>query len=774
MKKILHIARNELYSLFYSPIAWILMILFIVLTSIDYISMLDFFAGSFQRGGPNLSVTENMTSNMLPQYLFSVIRNLYIFFPLITMGLISREIASGTIKMLYSSPVRTREVVLGKYLAVLCFTGCLLVLLSFTLAALAFSVVHPDYGQILASLFGLFLVLATYAAIGLFISSLTSYPIVAAIITLGVFALFSRVGDLWQDVGIVRHITYYMDIGAKSFNFIRGLANLRDFTYFMILIVGFISLAIIRIKSATESIPKFKKALRYAAVILVGLVAGYITSRPDINVYYDATRNKLHTITPPTQQLLSKLDDGKLEITGYCNLLSEGYWSLRPSYHLGLINEIWEPYIRFKPDIDVQFVSYYNVDTTSHHYELNRGKSLKEIAEKEAKSYRIDMENFLPPEQVDKQVNTRAEEFRNFFKLKYKDKETILRTFDDMRFWPSEDEIAAAINRLVSTPPVIGFLTDEIGRGPFSERARDYKKMTSSLGNRYALINQGYDVDTFSLKGQGTVPKGIAALVIADPRSDFAAESLHKIDSFIDSGGNLFLAGEPDRKNVLRPILDKLGISFREGILVQPSEKTSSNVLFARLTDSAKNLSPQFYRELKNDVKYFGDTVMHVAMEGASALDYKEQNGFRIYPLLVSDKRLSWNRLNPISNDSLQLKVNRLPNDEPGEFATVVRMNRNLDGKEQRIIVAGDADYLSTPLLFGWDSKRYNYNFGFWCFSYFSYGSFPANTLRPEGTDNAFRITVGAIPVQKMIFYWVIPGVIAIISSVLLIRRKRK
>ncbi len=162
-------------------------------------------------------------------------------------------------------------------------------------------------------------------------------------------------------------------------------------------------------------------------------------------------------------------------------------------------------------------------------------------------------------------------------------------------------------------------------------------------------------------------------------------------------------------------------------------------------------------------------------MGGANALDYEEKDGFHIEPLLVSDQNLSWNRIKPISNDSLQLKVAKLPEDETGSFVTAVRMNRLINGKEQRIIVASDADFLTEPLLISsLVHSRYNYHFGLWCLNYFTHGQFPPNILRPQSLDNSARIKVEDLSLQKIILYWVIPAVLAVIGSIILIRRKRK
>lgn len=775
MKRVFYIARNELSNLFFSPIAWLLMIIFLVLTASDYLAVLEGAAGNYERGGPFLMFVKNLTDAIIissPQaYFTKIIANLYIFFPLVTMGLISREINNGTIRLLYSSPIRISEVVWGKFLAMVSFTLVFVVLVFFTLVGLSVSLARPDYAHILASVTGLFLLFAAYASIGLFISSLTSYQIVAAIITFTVFAFFSKVGELWQDIDFLRDITFYLNIGGKSTNLVRGLFNLRDVAYFLIIIMGFLLFTVIRLRSSTQSISTFRKASRYLVVITGMFVAGYITNKPSLNAYLDVTRDKLHTITPPTQAMLAKLDDGPLEITVFSNLFLD-FGRFHPGQQNNIVNEVWEPYIRFKPDINIRFVYYYDVDTSSWHYDVNPGKTLKEIAEKEVKTYKLSLNRFLPPQEINKIVNVKEEEFRNFFRLTYKGKSVILRTFDDIMYWPSENEIAAAVNRLIATPPKFAFLTDEIERGPLSERTRDYKMIASQRGFRAALVNQGYDCDTVSLK-TGDIPAGIATLVVADPRTEILPAGIEKINRYIAAGGNLFIAAEPDRKSVIKPIFDTLGLSLRDGLLIQPSDRFSSDVVFAHLTDTAKHLNEQFYASIQEQIKYYGDTLFRVAMGGAGVIEYKEKNGFRIYPLLVTDSVHAWNRTAPISSDSLQTKVKAIAGDEKGRFVTAVRMNRKINGGEQRIIVASDADYLTRPLIDGWDPPRHNFAFGAWCFSYFSYGQFPANTLRPQ-TDDALDIKVADLSIQRIILVYLLPVLIAIIASFVLIRRKRK
>lgn len=777
MKKILYITRNELYSLFYSPIAWLLMILFIVLTGSDYIDRLEGMAGAFERGGAEMIAMKNLTKKIATGYhsgyFAMVIYNLYIFLPLLTMGLISREVSSGTIKLLHSSPLRIRDIVMGKYLAIVIFTLCLLFLVLLTVGALCFSITSPDYLQLAASLFGLFMILSTYSAIGLFISSLTPYQVAAAIITLAVFALFSRAGTLWQDIDIIRGITYYLNIGEKSANFVSGLLNLRDFTYFLIIIGGFLMFTIIKIKSGTESISTFRKVLRYSAVVAVGFILGYVTSNPHLNVYYDATRNKINTITLPTQAALKTIDDGELEITAYSNLLDNSFMIFSPFNQNYIHSQVLEQYIRFKPDIKINYVYYYNLDPNDWRAKSYSRDSLGILAEKTAGTYGVSFKRFHSPEEIKKQFNVDLEGSRSFFLLKYKGKQSVLRTFYDSETWPGEDEVAAAIYRLVNTAPKLYFLSDEIERGIHSYQQKDYQTMVSEQTFRHALVNQGYDVDTLSLK-RGPIPSDISALVIADPRTAISPESIAMINNYIDAGGNLLLAIEPDRKELLRPLLDKLGITYRDGMILQPTGYQSADYVLPFITKTALGMSPALRSRSEIFNMCFGDTVFKISMPGAGSLSYKETNGFTIEPLLYTDSSRSWSRSSPVNPDSLNLKIEKATNDESGSFPTALRMHRKINGKEQRIIVTADADYLSKAENNDQGGSRFNQTFSFATFSYFSYGKFPANTQRPHSLDNRFTVTVKDIRPQKIFFYWIVPIAIGIASSVLLIRRKRK
>ena len=120
MKTVFKIAKTELALLFYSPIAWFLLIAFLFQCGLAYTGTMENVLIQQEMGGRGLQYLVFLTARIFaPPYGIwpRVVSNLYLYLPLLTMGLMSREINNGTIKLLYSSPIKVREIIFGKFLA---------------------------------------------------------------------------------------------------------------------------------------------------------------------------------------------------------------------------------------------------------------------------------------------------------------------------------------------------------------------------------------------------------------------------------------------------------------------------------------------------------------------------------------------------------------------------------------------------------------------------------------------------------------------------------
>ena len=106
------IARTELRTLFYSPIAWLILIIFTFQTGMFFAGTIEGLARNEFLGYGNRMLTMEVFGGYYGLFL-TVQQYLYLYIPLLTMGLMSREFGSGSIKPLYSSPVTNTQIVLG-------------------------------------------------------------------------------------------------------------------------------------------------------------------------------------------------------------------------------------------------------------------------------------------------------------------------------------------------------------------------------------------------------------------------------------------------------------------------------------------------------------------------------------------------------------------------------------------------------------------------------------------------------------------------------------
>ncbi len=765
MKKTLRLAKLELSILFYSPIAWFLLIVFIFQCGLIYTSNLETYLTMQDLGTYNGSLVF-LTSQLFAPIggLFAqIVAKLYLYIPLLTMGLISREINGGTVSLLYSSPVRIRQIVFSKFIAMMIYDFVLIIILFFFVCLGMANIKSADIGLLLSGLSGIYILLCTYSAIGLFMSSLTGYQVVAAISTFVMFAVLAYVGTVWQDIDFVRDVTYFLSISGRTNHMLFGLIGTSDIFYFLLIICLFLYLSILKLQSSRETKPWYFKVSKCACIVIFALIVGYISSRPKFIGYWDTTATKSNTLTPNTQAIIKELDS-PLEIISYINLLDNHYWYGRPSQHNTDLNR-WEPYLRFKSDIKLNYVYYYDSLFSKGFYDYYKNKSLRQIAQNFAKSFKTDINMFKTPAEVHKEIDLRPEGNRYVMSLKYKGKTTFLRLFNDPAVFPSETEVSAALKRLTEKLPKIGFLTGNLERSPGKLGDRDYGILAGEKTFRYALINQGFDIDTVS-SDAATIPSGLTALVIADPKTAFSPRVFALLQGYIAKGGNLLIMGEPDKQGILNPLLKILGVQLLDGQLVQRSKDFASDLVLPYLTKHAGYFSKALQQAFEDS--------MQVSMPGVTGLSYRDTEGFDIQPLLMTDSRVSWLKKAKLVLDSGTAVFSAQQGDIKGPFPTALALRRQINGMEQRIIVTGDADLMNNAELGRFNIRTANFKFNTALFGWFTEGQFPVDTTRPKSKDNRLKLSDSGLAALKIVLLWILPAVLLIFGSVLLIRRKRK
>jgi ABC-2 type transport system permease protein len=774
MKMISKIAKTELRNLFYSPVAWFLAIAFMVQCAWFYTHSLQYMSRwqdvlirntpKFKGFGP-VSLTTNVFLN--GDGIFShALENLFLFVPLLCMGLISREINNGTIKLLYSSPVKLREIVLGKFLAIMLYNLLLLGIMGIFMVCGAFNIQSVDYGMLLSASLGFYLLVCAYSAIGLFMSSLTTYQIVSAIGSFVLIFVLTRIGGLWQKIDFVRDLTWFLSLSGRTDKMLKGMITTRDIIYFVLIVYMFLSFTLFKLKGTRETKPWYIKARGYVVVIAASLLIGYISSRPVYTIYWDTTAAKSNTIHPRTQAVIKELGKEPLEVTLYTNLLGAGVAQGLPEHRNRFLAEVWDNYLPFKPDIKFNYVYYYDYDRSIDGGALLRSlpkKSTKQMAEQMAEGYDENFSRFQSPAEMHKTINLLPERYRLIMQLNYKGRTTFLRTFDDNLFWPKEMQMAAAFKRLAKARlPKILYVTGDLERSVYKKGEREYNMHSLAKENRFSLINLGFDADTIALN-KTNIPSNVTALVLADPKTNLSDTAIARIKRYIDNGGNMLILGEPGKAQVLNPLLQQLGVQLMEGTLVQPSKDEMPHMVTPYVTTVAGNLAEEMPLLL---MKKTGDTLKAL-MPGATALAYAKEGPFTVNPLLKTIDEGTWLKAGRLVTDSVPPVYNAKEGDLKGSFTTALALTRQINNRQQRIVVCSDADFMSTLR----SGESY---LGRAFYSWLSEGAFPIYTPRDDPKDNQLIITSGGAKALQVVFVWVVPALTLLFGSILLIRRKRK
>jgi ABC-2 type transport system permease protein len=120
------------------------------------------------------------------------------------------------------------------------------------------------------------------------------------------------------------------------------------------------------------------------------------------------------------------------------------------------------------------------------------------------------------------------------------------------------------------------------------------------------------------------------------------------------------------------------------------------------------------------------------------------------------------------------LNFDPIKGDQQGPLPAVLGLSRTINGRQQKIVVAGDADFLSNAELARFNLQTCNFDFSTAIFSWFANGEFPIDSSRPPAKDKHLDLTDSGLTFLKLLLMGILPGLLLILGSILLIRRKRK
>jgi ABC-2 type transport system permease protein len=245
MRNILAIIERELRTYFISPVAYVVLTIFVFLSGLFFqtilnqvlqFAMMQSMQGAqMGRGAAPIDMPGIISQNFLQT--MSVI--LLFMLPMLTMGLFSEEKKRGTIELLLTAPITDLQVVLGKFLAAASFY---LILLGTTWIPMAVLYIYgsPASGPILSRYLGLLLYGLALLSVGLFISTLTENQIISAVLSFGTIMVLWLVDVVAQRAeAVMKDVLTYLSILSHLDDFMKGvLATSNIIFYLSLMLLG--------------------------------------------------------------------------------------------------------------------------------------------------------------------------------------------------------------------------------------------------------------------------------------------------------------------------------------------------------------------------------------------------------------------------------------------------------------------------------------------------------------------------------------------------------
>ena len=307
MSKIFTVAKKELWSYFSTPAAVVFLGAYLFVSLFTFFWVEKFFSRNIADLRPLFE--------WMPVLLVFLIATL-------TMKMWSEERRAGTVEFLMTLPIKTSQLVLGKFLA--CMT--LVAIALFLTIGLAFSVGmlgHVDWGPVVGAYLASLLLAGAYTSIGLYVSARSESQIISLIATsltclafyvvgsdLIVGFLGSQSGDLLKLVGS----------GSRFSSISRGVIDFRDVYYYISVAAVFLVLNtsfLEKLKYSKDTLRKKHTIANFATVLLlVNVVFANFWLHHVRSARVDMTDNKIYSISEATQTLVSQLQEPLL-IRGY-------------------------------------------------------------------------------------------------------------------------------------------------------------------------------------------------------------------------------------------------------------------------------------------------------------------------------------------------------------------------------------------------------------------------------------------------------------------------
>ncbi|MFQ5993612.1 MAG: GldG family protein [Acidiferrobacterales bacterium] len=241
----------------------------------------------------------------------------------------------------------------------------------------------------------------------------------------------------------------------------------------------------------------------------------------------------------------------------------------------------------------------------------------------------------------------------------------------------NEESITNALARLARRGERwLVFVSGHGERSPDRHANFDLSRWTNALRKR------GFATRVLTLADHPQVPRNTAALVIAGPRADLLPGEVKLLADYVENGGNLLWLVDPGPLHGLEPIAETLGIEFLPGVIIDPGSET--------ITGNATAVVVTRYGA-HSTVKSLRNVTLFPKAVGLRVVNPEEWNA----TVLFDTRASAWSETGILKGKVQQDKEQ----DVAGPLNLAVALRREHGGKEQRVVVVGDGDFLSNTFL---------------------------------------------------------------------------
>ncbi len=337
---------------------------------------------------------------------------------------------------------------------------------------------------------------------------------------------------------------------------------------------------------------------------------------------------------------------------------------------------------------------------------------------------------------------------------------------------PTEVGLTNALQRLVTAETRrILFLSGHGDRSPEGRAGHDYQQFADELKRK------GFKLASLSLATTPMIPADVSVLVIAGPRSQFLPGEIKLIEAFLKRGGNLWWLADPGDQRGLAPIANLIGIGFLPGTVVDAATQLLgiNDPTFALVADYPPHPITRGFEQM---------TMLPTAV----ALSVQERPDFDQEPLLSTLQR-SWTELGPIQG---KVELDAAQGERQGPLNLAFAITRKMtpekdtsavanpkgdssekgpgeEGREQRIVVVGDGDFLSNQYLGNGGNLELGINMVQWLSGSDSLINIPTTTM----PDRVLQLSPAASGWIAIVFLILLPAALFGAGAWIWFKRRR-